>query len=406
MTIQIPRSGIEAVGWVIAAIQFAIPLAVYVWALRARPERSPVKPAVMAWVWAVLGTVAFMVTFQPLNERLFGARLFFFGARMLDAAFFIVAPALGAVVVFAEVVLRPRGVRASRRAVLTLGALTVISGGLGVEMHLLCPYRLRVERQAIRLPGVRPSDEPVRIALIADLQTDAPGAWEDRVIERVNAERPDIVLMLGDYYQDSVPDGLDRDLAALKRVLSAIRAPFGVFAIEGDFEDIARLQREVEGTPVVPLLGERRSISVRGQWVHLYGFGNHMLDKAADPIFRAARAAAPGAGPHIVLTHQPDILYRLRADGGPDLIAAGHTHGGQIQLPFIGPLVNFQNLPLAFSDGLHEVEGHRLYVSRGIGMERFDAPRVRLLCPPEITLITLLPAADAGNPRVAERGRR
>jgi predicted MPP superfamily phosphohydrolase len=92
------------------------------------------------------------------------------------------------------------------------------------------------------------------------------------------------------------------------------------------------------------------------------------------------------------MTHRPDLIYDLDPRSPPDLVVAGHTHGGQVSVPLVGPLVNFQRLPLRYSSGLHTVEGQRLYVSRGVGMERFEAPRVRFLCPPEITLITLRPS--------------
>ncbi|HTE06996.1 MAG TPA: metallophosphoesterase, partial [Planctomycetota bacterium] len=76
--------------------------------------------------------------------------------------------------------------------------------------------------------------------------------------------------------------------------------------------------------------------------------------------------------------------------GRVDLVVAGHTHGGQVRLPWIGPLITLTAVPRAVAGGgLHELNGTPLYVSRGVGHEQGDAPRVRFLCPPEISLLTL-----------------
>ena len=79
-------------------------------------------------------------------------------------------------------------------------------------------------------------------------------------------------------------------------------------------------------------------------------------------------------------------------ESGVDLYLCGHTHGGQVRLPLIGPLVTSSRLGRRYVMGhYHEGRTH-LYVSRGIGFEGLGAPRIRLLCPPELTLITLNPA--------------
>jgi predicted MPP superfamily phosphohydrolase len=77
-----------------------------------------------------------------------------------------------------------------------------------------------------------------------------------------------------------------------------------------------------------------------------------------------------------------------------DLLIAGHTHGGQVRLPFIGPLVTFSRVPRAWAAGLTRLsEDRTLIVSRGVGMERMDAPRLRFLCRPEIVVIDVQPVS-------------
>ena len=91
----------------------------------------------------------------------------------------------------------------------------------------------------------------------------------------------------------------------------------------------------------------------------------------------------------IILGHNPNFsLKRPKAD----LYLAGHTHGGQVQLPFIGPLITLSDVPKEQAHGRSDLpDGTTLIVSRGIGMERYDAPRLRFFCPPEIVVIDLIP---------------
>ena len=96
-------------------------------------------------------------------------------------------------------------------------------------------------------------------------------------------------------------------------------------------------------------------------------------------------------GLHIVFGHAPDFALHDVADA--DVLIAGHTHGGQVRLPFVGPLITLSRVPRAWAAGQTELPGGaQLFVSRGIGMERGHAPRLRFLCRPELMIIDLLPA--------------
>jgi hypothetical protein len=92
---------------------------------------------------------------------------------------------------------------------------------------------------------------------------------------------------------------------------------------------------------------------------------------------------------HIVLGHSPNFsLGQVDAD----LLIAGHTHGGQVRLPFIGPLMTLSAVPRSWAAGVTEIApGRTLIVSRGIGMERGHAPRLRFLCRPELVVVDVVP---------------
>ena len=94
----------------------------------------------------------------------------------------------------------------------------------------------------------------------------------------------------------------------------------------------------------------------------------------------------------LLLAHRPDVGLTLPGRPRTDLVVAGHTHGGQVRLPLIGPPMILSDVPREVAaGGLHNLgEGRRVYVSRGVGVEHGGhAPRLRFLSPPEISLLTL-----------------
>ena len=94
---------------------------------------------------------------------------------------------------------------------------------------------------------------------------------------------------------------------------------------------------------------------------------------------------------HIVFGHMPNFA---RGQVAADLLVAGHTHGGQVRMPWIGPIITLSAVPRAWAAGVTALSGGRtLVVSRGTGLERGHAPRLRFLCRPEIVVIELVPKA-------------
>ena len=111
---------------------------------------------------------------------------------------------------------------------------------------------------------------------------------------------------------------------------------------------------------------------------------------AAQSALAQIESAPDPTDVRIVFAHRPDVLYALHRDTRVDLVVAGHTHGGQVQIPFYGPPITLSSVPrLVGAGGLHDVDGRRVYVSRGIGWEHGHAPRVRFLCPPEVSVLHL-----------------
>jgi predicted MPP superfamily phosphohydrolase len=114
-------------------------------------------------------------------------------------------------------------------------------------------------------------------------------------------------------------------------------------------------------------------------------------------------ATTPPGAYTILLYHTPD-LAEAAAAAGVDLYLAGHTHGGQIRLPWYGALTTSSAYGKRFEAGLYQVDLMSLYVSRGIGLEGLRLPRARFLCPPEIIVIDMIgpESSKAGSPSLSE----
>ena len=119
--------------------------------------------------------------------------------------------------------------------------------------------------------------------------------------------------------------------------------------------------------------------------VHITGLG---VDDSFDSTLRVPASDRF----HIVLRHAPNFAL---GDVQADLLVAGHTHGGQVRLPWIGPIFTFSTIPRSWATGATRLSGGRwLVVSSGVGLERGSAPRLRFLCRPEIAVIHVEPAAN------------
>ena len=222
-----------------------------------------------------------------------------------------------------------------------------------------------------------PFDPPLRLLHLSDLhlQPDAPFR-EQWMLRQIDALKPDLIVITGDLHQ------LDNfDVPSLRRVLSQIHAPLGVFGCVG-FDNVRILH---DAAPSIRMLENEmvmlqhggRTIALAG----LYQAGPHMniYDSMKDADYR------------IVLNHKPDLAEEA-AKHGADLYLCGHTHGGQVRLPLWGAIITLAESGKRFEAGRYQIGGTTIYTSRGLGLETINsAPRVRFLCRPEICLFTIGP---------------
>jgi predicted MPP superfamily phosphohydrolase len=286
---------------------------------------------------------------------------------------------------------------AARARALALGAIALALLAVYVEAYRIEPRQLRVRWHSLDRSGGEPMARPLRILHLTDIQTPVVGEHEARALLAGLASRPDLIVMTGDYVQDALGRATEaqaaRDLRALMARLD-FEAPLGVFATNGD----AGLPcREVfAGTPVRCLVNETALVRLPDVATLAVTGLSRAAGRERDPAWLARLLVlGPRADRRIVISHAPDFVDALREP--VDLVLAGHTHGGQVVVPFFGPPHTASRLPRLYAGGLHDYRGVPLHVSRGVGMERGFAPPVRFLCPPEICVLDVrFPAREVG----------
>jgi len=262
---------------------------------------------------------------------------------------------------------------------------------------LLCePHWLKVRKLELPYRDLPRALAGLRIVHLSDLHLEGPGRWIAKLRSAIESCRPDLVCITGDLASDCrSADSLS--VRAVNELLRGIRARFGVFVVYGDWDghgpnwpDIER--RMLADTPARALEDETVRIEVGDALLAITG---------RSPAHRNAKpdllARLPRDGFSIVLHHYPFGAMRA-AEVGVDLYLAGHTHGGQIRLPWLGSFYRRPRggrdrggrvLPRLFESSLHRIDETWIHVSTGIGTRGGDAPRVRLFCRPEVVLLVL-----------------
>jgi predicted MPP superfamily phosphohydrolase len=266
--------------------------------------------------------------------------------------------------------------RTRRKEALAWLAFAALLAAVGFDAFYVEPHWLQVTHMTLRSPKIT---RPMRVALIADVQTDSVGQYERDLFARVMQEKPDLILFAGDYVQVYDSEwATQRDLFRKLLIDQPLDAPLGIYAVKGN-TDPSYWEELFVGSNVTtfPL-----TMTYPAGEVEVTGLSeaDALSPKTAVPATEAFQ---------IVVGHYPD--YAL-GDIQADLLLAGHTHGGQVQLPLIGPLITLSKVPRSWASGVTDRgAGSTLIVSRGAGMERGEAPRLRFLCRPELVVIDLTP---------------
>lgn len=282
-----------------------------------------------------------------------------------------------------------------KRAVRAAAAVAVIAGLpiIGAYGYFFAVKKVRVDRVFFPLSHKHPGLKGLRVAQISDLHygpTNRDHKFFNKTVDLILNEKPDIIFLTGDYYQWD-----PEYIAELPPLLSRLAAPLGVFGVFGNHDygacypgtmycdpfDHNRLKSLFGDNGIVMLANESLGITYKESRFNLVGL-HDLWSGFFDP--ETAYRHVDTKHPTIVLSHNPDTAHLVKPDY--DLMLSGHVHGGQISLPWIGPIaVPVKNRHLR--RGLHQISDRKhIYVNRGLGYTF----RMRWNSPPEVTLLEIV----------------
>jgi predicted MPP superfamily phosphohydrolase len=277
----------------------------------------------------------------------------------------------------------------SRRA-FALGGLfgafgaAALSGVEAYQARYVNPYSPGLEHVSIPAPAGNEGLVGLRIGFITDTHVGPFISPDDlaRATALVAAERPDLILLGGDYVSES-----PRYAGATAEVLGELvsETPFGAFAVLGNHDlsvSESKVTAALTAVGISVLRNQAALLTFRGETLWVVGIDETLLGRPDPP---AAFSQVPAGETSLALWHEPQFATHAAAQGA-FLQLSGHTHGGQIRLPGVGPV----GLPVHGKRhvmGLSHADGMPVYTARGVGVYR---PPLRFNCPPEVTIVTLV----------------
>jgi hypothetical protein len=244
------------------------------------------------------------------------------------------------------------------------------------------PYRLSIEHVVLKLPRLPRELSGLTIAQLSDIHQSnyIREAHIRMAAEITNQLKPDAIVITGDYVY-----GLAERAEECARGLAKLSAPLGIFATLGNhdhWESAEVVTRSLQShTPIQMLNNDAVPIERNGKRMWIVGVDD-VWERQAN-LDKALRLV-PKDAVKILLAHEPDFADEA-ARYPIDLQLSGHSHGGQIRIPFWGEMLT-PPLGQKYPMGLYRIGALQLYTNRGIGMV---SPAMRFNCPPEVTLFTL-----------------
>jgi len=276
----------------------------------------------------------------------------------------------------------------SRRGLLKASARLLVGGVTGSALGwfystVVEPEWLQVERIRLPLNNLHPELNGFTIAHFSDIHFGPymRGPDAQQIVDRVNRLRPNLIVFTGDF----VTELAHGEAELITDMFRRLKAAQGVYAILGNHDhwtEAEVVDQAVRAAGVTLLRNENRLIEFGGTGFWLAGVDDVWEEK------HDLGAALLGVGddlPVILLAHEPDYADEVERTGRVDLQLSGHSHGGQVRLPYYGALA-LPYLAHKYPIGLYQLGSTTLYTNRGVGLL---APPVRFNCRPEITLFEL-----------------
>lgn len=279
----------------------------------------------------------------------------------------------------------------ARKICLRTLAITLLLGlSIAVWSVLIEPGQIKFREYPIYIKNWPTELSGFSIAFITDPHVGSPHITLQKmrgIVEKTNALHPDLTLLGGDYVIQGVLGGHRVPSGDIIAVLSGLHARYGVFGVLGNhdwWENAPRIHQEFDRQQVTILEDKAQHIQIgkNGFWIvgiSDYNEGPHDVAKALSGV--------TGNDPVVALTHSPDIFPEIPSN--VPLTIAGHTHGGQIYIPFLGRLVVPSKYGQRYALGLIAENGKQLFVGSGIGTSILP---IRFMTPPEVSILKIYPS--------------
>ncbi len=258
------------------------------------------------------------------------------------------------------------------------------------------PNRLVIRHVTIETPKLT---RVIKVLHITDIQADRIGRFQEKAFDKMRELNPDIVIHTGDLLQPIPPATIESESAKLAGLFRTLSPRLGMFCIYGNFDLWVGKDSLADYGGLRMLNSEDAVVDLGDVKLRIMGLSlaqSFQTSRSSDTRrFVQAWLKETDKGDFTVLAgHLPDYILGIE-DLDVDLCLAGHIHGGQIRLPFLGPIVTLSQVPREWARGYRKVGKTRINVSAGLGNEHSHGlPKIRVLCPPEMTLIEIRPAGD------------
>jgi len=313
---------------------------------------------------------------------------------MTIASIIAVAVVLGSLLLLVRELRRSPGPRQwgrtpkwKKRIRVAAAAILVLLASLIFWAFVIEPNRLVVHQQTIQIHNWPKELSGLRIAVISDVHTGAPfinNRKLQQIVELTNQQNPDLIVLLGDYMSPNSWHSQRVEPEVTAAGLKTLSAPLGVYSVLGNHDwwyNGEKVRHAFEQNEIPVLEDEVAEIKWHDKSFWLAGLAD--LWTRPQHISETVAKAPPGAT-IIALTHNPDIFPRV-PQSVPILIA-GHTHGGQVNIPLIGTPIVPSRFGAKYTSGHLFENGHHLFVTTGIGTSILP---VRFRVTPEIVILTI-----------------
>ena len=268
--------------------------------------------------------------------------------------------------------------KAKKTIIIILGIILFLIIFIPIWAFFIEPNLLIVRRISINDPDLK----GIKVAFLSDLHVCQDGKAEVlKVVNKVNAQNPDLILLGGDYLNVKIYKNKSMDPKSIALLLTGLKAKYGVYMVMGNHDSYLRgykiIRDTLKNTNIKILNNENVKIQIGEKIISLVGIDDfsenrHNIDRALNNV----------KTPVILFTHSPDIFPLI--PNYVNIVFAGHTHGGQVYIPFYGPMAQPTRCSGLYIKGFYEEGNKKMFVSSGVGNSHL---KVRFFNLPEIVIV-------------------